>query len=372
MKLKVNKQNLVKSLQKVSGIITTRSTLPVLANVLLEAKDNILTITSTDLELRISSTLKVEVEREGVTTLPVNKLLSTVTLLLKSKDDDDIILDCDLDKHYTDIECGVYKGTIVGLPSDDFPRSIDINPIRVFKLKEAEFAKIIEKISYAVSLDDSRQVLHGILLSVKENTFTTVATDGKRLALIEKIIDDYNGNDGDSILPLKSANELKKIMNKENNGDVLIEFSENQAIFKTNNVTLTTKLIEGNYPNYRQVIPNSFSKEISLPTLNFRSCIELVSLSITDDKGFIEVTFDNNKILFNVPGATCSKDEMNIEYEDETLQVSFNPDYILDPFKHTDTDVMKMKVNDQLSPIGLEDGNGFLYIIMPIRNKNKK
>ncbi len=368
MKLKVNKQSLVKSLQKVSGIIASRTTLPVLANVLMEAKNGVLTITSTDLDLRISSILKVDIEIEGATTLPINKLLSIVTLLSKSKDDENILLDCDISKHHTQIKCGVYDGTIVGLPCDDFPQPIDINPIRTFKFNEADFAKIIEKISYAVSMDDSRQVLHGILLSIKENTFTVVATDGKRLALIEKIIDDYNGSEGDSIIPLKTANELKKIMNKENSGELTIEFSDNQAIFRTSDIVLTTKLIEGTYPNYRQVIPNSFSKELDIPTVNFRTSIELVSLSIMGDKAFIEVTFSNNKILFNVPGATCGKDEMNIDYEGEEIKVSFNPNYILDPFKHSDVDVMKMKINDQLSPIGLEDGNGFLYIIMPMRN----
>ncbi|OGV38421.1 MAG: DNA polymerase III subunit beta [Lentisphaerae bacterium GWF2_45_14] len=365
MKLKVKKDKLLKALQKVTNIIGNRSTLPVLANILFEAEGSTLTLTATDLELRIKTSIEATIEKEGKTTIRAKKLLSLVTKFIG----DDVIMDCN-ENHHTRIECGTAKFTLLGLASDDFPVPVDFVPIRKMKFKEMELSRILDQISYAVSLDDSRKVLHGILFSMKENTLTSVATDGKRLALVEKILDEgTSGSDGDSIIPLKSANEIKRLLEKD--GEVSIELGEKQASFVTASFKLTTKLIEGNYPNYRQVIPPSFGKFIDIPRELFIAKLELVSIALADSSAFIKLCFDNNTLSFKAASTDVGEgnDYIEIPYTDTKIDISFNPDFLADPFRHSAADKVVLKMNDGFSPVAIEGGEGFLYVIMPMRNK---
>ncbi len=364
MKLTVAKNSLQEALQKLTSVIGSRTTLPVLANVLMEAEENCLTLTTTDLEIRITTKIEATVEREGKTTLPAKKLQMFVGKFIGKE----VSMDTN-ENHHTEIKCGSYSGLIYGLSEEDFPLPIQFTPIKQFKLPEEELSRILDQISYAVSLDDSRKVLHGILLSIKENTFTAVATDGKRLALVEKILDNFTGEDGDSILPIKSATELKRLVGK--GGEVSIEIGENQILFDTGKSILTSKLIEGNYPNYRQVIPASFSKSISISAQDFLSRLDLVAISIADSGSFIKLNIGNNMLQFDAASSEVgeAKDVIEIDYNDTEINISFNPAFLADPFRHVSSDNVSLKLNDGFSPVGIEGGDGFLYVIMPMRNK---
>jgi len=364
MKLTVKKDKLFKALQKVTNIIGSKSTLPVLGNVLFEAKGNQLTLTSTDLEIRITTTIEAQVEREGRTTIPAKKISSLVARFI----DDSVLLDCN-EKHHTDIVCGSAKFKLFGLQPDDFPVAPEFTPIKTLKFKEADLLRIMDQISYAVSLDDSRKVLHGILCSVKDNTFTAVATDGKRLALVEKLPLSFTGAEGDSIVPLKSAAELKRVLEKE--GEVTLEMGDKQARFKTSGVEIFTKLIEGNYPNYRQVIPAAFTKTIDIPVKDFIAKLELVSIALADTSAFIKLIFEEGKLNFSAASNNVGEgaDSIAINYSGDRMEISFNPVFLADPFKHTDADKIHMKLNDAFSPVAIESGDGFLYVIMPMRNR---
>lgn len=366
MKLNVKKETLLKALQKVSNIIGSRTTLPVLANVLIEAENETLTLTTTDLEIRIVATVDAEVEECGATTLPAKRLLELVS---KFKSDN-VIMDSN-EKHHTRIVCGTADFMILGLNPDDFPTFINFEPQRALKIKQADFLRILDRISYAVSVDDSRKVLQGILLSVKEGNLTAVATDGKRLALVENMLDNAaEGSDGDVIITIKVANEVKRMLEKE--GDVTVNIGENQILFQLNNTKIYSKLIEGNYPNYRQVIPSSFNKKITVPGAKFLDALEIVSIPLFDSSSsFVKITFAQNKLLFEANSAVGEgKEYISIDYPDsEELSLSFNPQFLADPFKHIGVDKVDVKINDAFSPIALESGDGFLYIIMPMRNR---
>ena len=282
--------------------------------------------------------------------------------------DENVLLDCN-EKHHTDIVCGTAKFKLLGLPPDDFPAPVEFAPIKQIKFKAIDFNRILDQISYAVSLDDSRKVLHGILCSVNENTFTAVATDGKRLALVERTPDEFSGQEGDTIIPLKSANELKRILEKE--GEVVLELGEKQARFRTGRVDIFTKLIEGNYPNYRQVIPANFTKQVEIPVADFISRLELVSIALSDSSAFIKMTFEDGKLSLTATSTSVGEgaDYINVNYQGEKVEISFNPAFLADPFRHTDADKIIMKMNDGFSPVALESGDGFLYVIMPMRNR---
>ena len=365
MKVNVKKDALLKALQKVSNIIGSRTTLPVLANVLLEAENGKLTLTTTDLELRITTSIEAEVEAAGVTTLPAKRLLGLVSKFKGEK----MLMESN-EKHHTQISCGTANFMILGLTPEDFPLPVNFESNRSLKLKQPDFARILDRISYAVSMDDSRKVLQGILLSVKEGNLTAVATDGKRLALVEKLLDDAGaGADGDVIITIKVANEVKRILEKE--GDVVMEIGEKQVVFKLNDTVIYSKLIEGNYPNYRQVIPSGFKKNISVPTTDFLDALEIVSIPLDASSSFVKITFSQNRLMFEANSNIGEgKEYINIEYADpDDITLSFNPQLLSDPFKHVGVDNVLVKINDSFSPIALESGDGFLYVIMPMRNK---
>jgi len=365
MKLSVKKESLLKALVKIAGIIGNRTTLPVLANVLVEAENNSISLTTTDLEIRLSAKIEGDVEKAGKTTIPVKRLLGLVSKLRGES----VSFNTNENFH-TEIKCGTASFTLLGLNPDDFPAPVEFSPIRSFKMKQGEISSIIERVSYAVSMDDSRKVLQGILISVRESKLTAVGTDGKRLALMEKLLADSPvGDDGNIILTLKSALELRKLSEKDS--DVMVEIGENQVMFKTENAVMISKLIDGSYPNYEQVIPASFNKKIQIPCEPFMYALDVVNVTLADAEApYVKLTFKDNSLTFEASSNYGEgRESIAIEYDGEEMMASFNPHFLLDPFKHLGVDNVSLKINDVFSPIAVESGDGFLYVIMPMRNK---
>ena len=364
MKFTVNREKLQKALQRVGSIIGSRSMFPVLGNVLMQAEDNLLTLTTTDLEIRISTTLEAAVEVPGVSTAPARKLASLVGCFIGA----DVVFDID-EKDHIKLRCGTSHFTLLGLAAADFPGAETFEVKREVKIKESEFKKMISSIAYAVSVDDSRKVLTGILLSARDTALTLVATDGKRLAMQEKSPESITGGDGDAIIPLKAAQEMRRLLD----GDELmtIRIGDKQCMFLGNGFEVTTKLIEGNYPNYRQVVPASFARSIELPTSVFLTKIETVSQVLSDSSSFIILHFEDNQLQLQASSSEVGEgsDMVEVAYDGEPFEVSFNPAYLADPLRNCDADTVRMKINDPLNPVAIEGGEGFLYVIMPIRKK---
>ena len=362
MKVNVKRDVLLKGLQRVCNIIGSRTTIPVLANIVMEAKDGFIHMTTTDLELRISTKLPADVQEAGITTVPAKRLLGLVSKFKA----EDVVMDSD-DNFNVKILCGTADFKLLGLDPKDFPEAVEFTPLRKFKLKQADFARLIDRISYAVSLDDSRKVLHGILVSIKEGVLTTVATDGKRLALSEKLLEEpCEGTEGDVIITLKSATEAKIILEKE--GEIFIEIGENLVSFKIGDTEIVSKLIEGNYPQYRAVIPQNFSKSVTIPCGDFSDALDIVSIPLSDSSSYVKLTFAENQLKFEANSNVGEgREVMPIEYGFEEVAVSFNPQFLADPFRHLDVENVTLNMNDSFSPIELVSGDGFIYIIMPMR-----
>jgi DNA polymerase III subunit beta len=364
MKLNIPKATLSSSLQKVNSIISLRSTLQILSNVLIEAEDNMLFLSTTDLDIRIKTEIEAEVIEEGKTTLPAKKFYEIIRELSGE------VVELETENNHTTIKCGNSVFKLLGLPADDFPLPIHINPIRSFLMEQIELSRMINLISYSVSQDDTRKALSGVLFSISENNFTSVATDGRRLALVEKTMDEFSGEDGNIILPIKSATELCKLLGKESN--VKVEIGENIINFKMDNgVVMTSKLIDENYPNYKQVIPVSFSRKIEIPRDIFTSILKRVSLVVSEKSFFIKLKFADNKIEFNALSTDVGEgsDFLEIDYDGPEIAVSFNPIFLLEPLTRMDCDTIVFKMNEGYSPVALSNEDGFLYVIMPMRKK---
>lgn len=366
MKFTVDRVKLQKSLQRVSNIIGSRSMLPLLGNVLIRAGENELELTTTDLELRLVTKVEAEVSEPGATTLPARMLGSLIGSFSAANVDFDID-----DKDFARITCGTAKFTLHGLSVADFPEAVSFETVREIKVKESVFKRMIGSISYAVSADDSRKVLTGILLNLRETAMTLVATDGKRMAMQENTPESISGGDGDAIIPLKAMSELRRLLDGDE--PMTIELGEKLCRFTTGNVTLTSKLIEGAYPNYRQVVPGKFQHEVELPVQALFSKIETVALmlSMSEANSYIILRFGDNQLQLQASSAEVGEGSDLIEtaYDGEPFEVSFNPVYLADPLRNTDADMVRFKLNDPLSPVAIEAGEGFIYVIMPIRKK---
>lgn len=367
MKIKIQKDAFLKALQKVGNTVSTRNTLPILANILFVAEDGKLTLTATDNEMRVETTVEAEVEEAGSITIPAKKIL---TLVSKFRSPEVIIEG--IENFHSKVRCGSTSAMLVGLDPQNYPEKKENEITRSFKIKQSDFATIIDRISYATCIQDSRKVLQGIFVSMKDGKFTAVATDGKRLALCEKILENEEQNaeaNGDMIIPLKPALELKRLMEKD--GDLEVQASSASVQFVFGNTVLTTKTLEGNYPNYRQVVPASFATIINVPRDGVLYALDLLSSTFMETTSpSINLCFEDNNLLFELNSTVGEgKENLPIEYTGEKLSVIFNTNFLIDPFRHLDCDVITFKFNDVMSPIAIETADGFMYIIMPLRNR---
>jgi DNA polymerase-3 subunit beta len=198
---------------------------------------------------------------------------------------------------------------------------------------------------------------------------TAVATDGRRLALVEKMLDSSESLiDCDLVLPIKVVNELQKLLEAE--GDVVIRLSDSNASFIIDNSVLTSKLIDGDYPNYRQVIPASFENSIVLPRENFSEVLNRVSIVISESGSSVKFTLNTDTATLSASSAEIGEanESMQVSYHGEALNISFNPDYLKDPLKALDCDDLTIRFSDEYKPVVVLGDEGFLYVIMPMRN----
>ncbi|MEA4861854.1 MAG: DNA polymerase III subunit beta [Victivallaceae bacterium] len=364
MKFKVSREKLLKALQRVISTIGNRSTLPILGNVLIEAEGAQLKLTTTDLEIRISTEVEAEIAEAGRTTVPAKKFLALVSRF----GEDDLSFEND-ERHHASLVCGNSRCKLLGLPADEFPAEMQFTPVRRLIYKESDLRRIFSQITYAVSLDDSRKVLHGVLCSCKDNSVAFVATDGKRLAVVEKLPEEFAGTEGEVIIPLRAANEIKRLADGEEK--VTLEIGDKQAAFITDTVVVSTKLIEGNYPNYRQVIPARFASQVNVPAQALLNKIELVSQLLSDNNSFIVLTFENNQLRLQAASAEIGEGTaiVEIEYSGEPIEVSFNPAFLAEPLRAATAESVTVNLNDGISPVAMDGSDGFLYVIMPMRNR---
>ena len=257
MKFSVSKDKLLEGLSTVQNVVSTRTTLPILSNVLLQASDGEIRLTTTDLDVGVRGSIEAQVERTGATTLPARRLFAIVRELPASE----IYFDVD-SKNFASIRSGSSFFKILGLPEEEFPPLARFDEAKEFTIGQKELKDGLKKTSYAISTDETRYVLNGILFSFKDNKLTLVATDGRRLALVDLELEFPRSQELDIIVPTKAVAELQRLVREE--GEVKLSIGENQIAFELNRTLLVSKLIEGNYPNYRQVIPAEAKERITL------------------------------------------------------------------------------------------------------------
>lgn len=360
MKLSVEKSVLASGLQTVQNVVGSRSSLPILANVLIVAEEDAITLSTTDLDVSVRCRIVGRVEREGSTTLPVKRLSSIVRELPGEM----IHLETD-DKDQSVVTCGQSRFKLVGLAADDYPQLPQPEGELFYEIEQATFREMLKKTAYAASTDETRFVLNGVLLSFAEGKLTAVATDGRRLALVENEVE-FTEN-LDLILPSKAVTELLHILSET--GNLRIFPHKKQAVFDMGDVVMSSKLIEGTYPNFRQVIPGQCEERVAIEREALLTALRRAALVVADKASATKLTFaDNNLVVStNTPDIGESRETIPVKYSGAEITVAFNPDYMMDPLKNLSNDEVAIELTDSLSPAVLKCDIPFLYVLMPMR-----
>jgi DNA polymerase III subunit beta len=367
MNLTIGKDQLLTGLQTVQNVVSTRTTLPILANVLIRVEGDRAEFTATDLDVTVSCAVECKVVESGAITLPVKKIFSIARELAAPE------LEIEVDeKLLCSIQCGPSYFKMRGLAAEEFPPLPQVTDEKKVTFTQEALKGMLRKTSFATSTDETRYVLNGIFFSLKEHKLTMVATDGRRLAMVEQEVDVPEKSQTDFIVPSKAVGELNRLL--QDKGQVEISFTENQAIFTLKDekgfpVVVMTKLIEGNYPNYRQVIPSDLKERVALPREEFMHALRRADIMTSEKHNSVKLTFTKNNLTItsNTADVGEARETMAVNYKGKDLTMAFNPAFVIEPLTALTEDEVFLELIDELSPGVLKVNGPFLYVVMPMR-----
>jgi len=373
MKFQINQDHFSNGLQQVLNVVATRSTMPILSNVLIEASEGHISLTTTNLDLGIRCRIKADVTNAGSITLPVRKLATIVRELPQS----DVFVESS-EGNQTKITSGGSHFKIMGISAEEFPALPSFENRKVFELSQGDIFNMLKSVSYAQSTDENRYILNGVYFNFADEKLTLVATDGRRLGLTALETEITENNAGSLILPAKTVAELERLLGKGEN--VKIAFNDRQAAFEiaiddssdsglTDHLYLVSKVVEGNYPNYRQVIPKETEHRVKIERELMLECVHRAALVVSEKHNSVKLKVSKN--LLEISGSSSeygeSHESMAIAYDGPEVQVAFNPQFLMEPLKALTKDEVFFEFKDELSPGLFKTLDNFICVIMPLR-----
>ena len=367
-KLHINKGDLFKGIQTVQSAISSRSSLPVLGNILFEATDKGLRLSATDLEVGIRTWVKADVIETGSVTIPA-KILSD---FLKTLSDDREIRMKVSEGSKVEIRSGRDRLNVTGLPWADYPVLPEFDEKKSSSLSKKTLKELVKKTSFAASTDETRYVLNGIHFIINKGTATAVATDGRRLSFIQRPLDDKN-LEAKVIVPSKAIQELVRLLgdDKTNEDGLKVNFTDNQASFSMGETVVLSRLIEGHFPNFEQVIPKSHEIQLTLNRTELASAVSRAAVGTLERGGSVRVILSKGtfRILAAAQGRVEVESELSINYEGSDFEIAFNPLYLADVLKSLDQDEVLMELTSPLNPgvVRPAGDDSHRYIMMPMK-----
>ena len=362
MKFKIVRSKFLEGLKSVQNIVAGKGSLPILQNVLLEASGEELTMMTTDLDISIRAVCACEVKEEGKTTLPVKLLFTAIGKVAEGE----IEIEVDQQERAS-ISAGNARYKLVGLPESEYPRLPKDEDAFVYNIPQQTFREMLRKVSYAASQDDTRRTLKGVLLSFKNEKLTMVATDGRRLALVESEVEFPKDAEKDIVLPSKAVSELQRSI--EGEGDLSLIVQKSQICFKLEKTMIYSKLMDDAYPNYRQVIPKETVEHIGVDRQLLLDALDRASVMTMDEAHSTKLIFESGKLTVMSAASDIgeAKDVVPIKYAGEKIEIMFNPSYVMDPLKAIEDDEVTVNINDGHSPAVIKCSIPFIYVLMPLR-----
>ncbi len=368
MKLSCQPSTLGAALQVVSRAISTRTTLPILNNILLETTSEGLSLTATNLEIGIRKVVPAEVMEEGTTTVPARLLTDFVSSL----PDEPLEMSLDLPSQTLSLRCGRFDTHIKCIEAEEFPPGPRPDEGDRFTIPLDELLGAIDQTQMAASTDEARPVLTGVLLHIEDAQRTLAATDGHRLAVRKLPADGATGLDARLIVPARALAELGRAFRGETEEvEVIVSKARNQIFFRAGTSEVTSRLIDGTYPNYSQVIPNKSSTVVKVPTGELTQTVRAVSLFARDSANVIRLRVGEGGLVLSATTNEVgdSKAELNAAVDGSDIQIAFNARYLLDALTAIGGDEVELRFDGPLSPglIRPPTGEEYLYVIMPVR-----
>jgi len=366
MKFTITRERLQEGLSAVANAVPTKTTLPVLSNIQVEALEGGIRLSGTDLDIAVSTVVPAEVDAQGAVTLPARKLVEIVRELPSAA-----IRIAAAGEQRVNLECGRSRFKLLGIPRDEFPTFPVVQFEDAWKVTSADLQKLIGHVAFAASTEESRPILNGVLWELRKDQMRMVATNGHRLARMDVAVTGQ-GEASDFIVPPKALDQVRRLFGSAD--EVEIARSENHLGFRAGQTYVFTRLIEGPYPNYEQVIPRDNDRVAVVDKQALASALRRVGVVASDQTHRVRLGFSGGALKFTVstPDLGEAHDEMAVSYDGEPLEIGFNANYLLEILKFMPTDEVRvtMKAPERaatLEPAGWDDPASYLCLVMPLR-----
>lgn len=361
MKIVIEREILLNCIQTVQNVITIKSTLPILSNILMETQQNNLKLTATDLDVGISCVIPVKIEEHGAITLPAKRFGD----IIKELADDSVNIIIKKNNLIT-INTETCQFKITGIAPEEFPKLPEFKDRPVIRIDQSILKEMLLLTSFAVSFDETRYILNGILFRINNNNIILVATDGKRLAIVEKKLNQGVDRDINIIVPIKTIHELNR--NLKEGEELSLILGNNQILFDLGNVIIISRLIEGEFPDYQQVIPPVSDNKIIIERDKFLLAVKRAAILATADYQAVKLEVFKNRLVLSksTPDVGESREEVLIEYRGREMVIGFNPNYLIDVLKNLSNEKIELELTDAEKP-GVIRTNGYVYIVLPMR-----
>lgn len=366
MKFTIARERLHEGLGAVAATVPTKTTLPVLANVLLEATDEGVRLSGTDLDIAVSTVIAAEVDQTGAVTIPAKKLVEIVRELPNAA-----IRVTGSGEQRVNLECGRSKFKLLGIPKEEFPNFPPVTFAKSWKVTSSDLQRLINHVSFAASTEESRPILNGVLWELKGDQMRMVATNGHRLAKMEVAVGG-GAAAAELIVPPKALDQVRRLFGPTD--ELEIAKSDNHLGFRSGSTVVYTRLIEGPYPNYEQVIPRENDKGCTVEKDALAAALRRVGVVASDQTHRVRLQFSSGtiKLSVNTPDLGEAQDEIAVTYDGEPLEIGFNANYLLEILKYMPTDEVRLtfKAPERaatVEPVGWDDPATYLCLVMPLR-----
>lgn len=362
MKLNTTKDILLKGIQNTQNAINTKSSLPILSNILIEAENDNTVLTATDLDIGITTTIPIKADVAGSVTIPAKKFFDIIKELPESE-----ILISVKKNNLVNIECDSCAFKIMGLPKDEFPQLPEFKDRDSVVLPQKKLKEMLGMTSFAMSRDETRYVLNGVLLIIKPSFIRVVATDGRRLAVAEYKIQLPKTQERKAIIPAKTVGELSRVLGDD--GDIKISFGENQAAFNVGQTKIISRLIEGEFPNYEAVIPKEMKEKLSAPREKLIAALKRVALFTNQESMAVKMDISRDKMVLSKSTRDIGevREELGVDYKGKELSIGFNPDYLIDMLKAIDQETVGIELTDAEKPGVVRAKDEYVYVVLPMQ-----
>lgn len=370
MKLKIKKEEILKGLQRIQGVVEKKNTMPILSNMLLIADDRGVEIIATDLEIGLRGRYAAEVEKPGAVTVSAKKMYEIVRELPT----EDIQINVE-ENNWVRMQAGHSQFKLVGLPKDEYPALPDVAEEGMIAIEGDTLRDMIKKTLYAVGENDARYVLNGLFIHMTQTkgglNIRMVGTDGHRLSMIDRVVDAKHKEES-IIIPKKAMVELRRLLEEDApKTELRLGFSKNHALFKRDGLVMVSKLIDGNYPNYLQVLPAKSTKKVTVSKDVFTHAVKRVSILSKEKTNAVKLQLEPGRLILstNNPEVGEANEELAVDYKGEAISIGFNSRYLMDVLMAMDRETISLELSDALSPclITAEGDANYKCVVMPMR-----